>query len=355
MIILKNSIDFDAVSHLTLIPKGGVTMELQTISEVSKSFQISTRTLRYYEQIGLLKSCKKEDYAYRTYDDRAITRLQQVIVLRKLRIPLKHIIVLLDNDNTTEMIRVLNEQLTEVNEEITVLSTIRSILDIFLERLKKITSLELKQTLLDDISILDIVESLSVSKTTLKEEKSMNEFNLENAKPRKLTDKEVRITYLPPMTVAALHSMGSTAEQKGAAPIKEFIERNELVKRFPQMRHLGFNHPNGVKPDGSDHGYERWITIPEDLEVAAPFVKKHFDGGLYATHMIPMGAFEEWELLYNWGVSSDKYDIAAGDPECMYGSLEEHLNFINMYDLEGDDSSMQLDLLLPIRMKEINK
>jgi len=38
-------------------------MELQTISQVSKSFGISTRTLRYYEQLGLIKSIKKEDYA----------------------------------------------------------------------------------------------------------------------------------------------------------------------------------------------------------------------------------------------------------------------------------------------------
>jgi len=35
-------------------------MELQTISEVSKQFNISTRTLRYYEQIGLLQSTKKK-------------------------------------------------------------------------------------------------------------------------------------------------------------------------------------------------------------------------------------------------------------------------------------------------------
>ncbi|WMT40900.1 MerR family DNA-binding transcriptional regulator [Paenibacillus sp. D2_2] len=36
-------------------------MELHTISEVSKIYQISTRTLRYYEQIGLLQSVKKRD------------------------------------------------------------------------------------------------------------------------------------------------------------------------------------------------------------------------------------------------------------------------------------------------------
>ena len=60
-------------------------MELMTISEISKNFKISTRKLRYYEQIGLLKSTKKEGYAYRAYDEESILRLQQIIILRKLR------------------------------------------------------------------------------------------------------------------------------------------------------------------------------------------------------------------------------------------------------------------------------
>jgi len=34
-------------------------MELQTISQILKQFNISTRTLRYYEQIGLIQAIKK--------------------------------------------------------------------------------------------------------------------------------------------------------------------------------------------------------------------------------------------------------------------------------------------------------
>lgn len=57
-------------------------MELLSISRVSQMFHISTRTLRYYEQIGLITPQKKENFAYRTYDEEAIVRLQQIIVLR---------------------------------------------------------------------------------------------------------------------------------------------------------------------------------------------------------------------------------------------------------------------------------
>ncbi|NLV37000.1 MAG: MerR family DNA-binding transcriptional regulator, partial [Clostridiaceae bacterium] len=43
-------------------------MELQTISQVSRDYGISTRMLRYYEQAGLILSLRKDDYAYRVYD-----------------------------------------------------------------------------------------------------------------------------------------------------------------------------------------------------------------------------------------------------------------------------------------------
>ena len=58
----------------------------QTIGTVSKNLGISSRMLRYYEQIGLIESKRVENYAYRVYDEEAIRRLRQIILLRKLRV-----------------------------------------------------------------------------------------------------------------------------------------------------------------------------------------------------------------------------------------------------------------------------
>jgi len=66
-------------------------MELQSISQVSRRFHVSTRTLRYYEKIGLIAPTKTEESAYRAYDTDTLMRLRQIIVLRKFRIPLKEI------------------------------------------------------------------------------------------------------------------------------------------------------------------------------------------------------------------------------------------------------------------------
>lgn len=47
-------------------------MKYTTISQVSRGFNVSTRTLRYYEELGLLKSARRENYAYRVYDEEAV-------------------------------------------------------------------------------------------------------------------------------------------------------------------------------------------------------------------------------------------------------------------------------------------
>ncbi|MBC1842559.1 MerR family transcriptional regulator, partial [Listeria seeligeri] len=74
-------------------------MKLQTITQVAKEYEISTRMLRYYEQVGLIKSLRKDDYAYRVYDEGAVIRIRQIIILRKLRIPVKQIIKILNNSD----------------------------------------------------------------------------------------------------------------------------------------------------------------------------------------------------------------------------------------------------------------
>ena len=72
-------------------------MENLTISQVSKSFGVTPRMLRHYEKMGLITPTYMEDYAYRTYDENAVRRLQQIVILRKLRISLKDISVILDD------------------------------------------------------------------------------------------------------------------------------------------------------------------------------------------------------------------------------------------------------------------
>ncbi len=178
----------------------------------------------------------------------------------------------------------------------------------------------------------------------------MDDLNQANANLARL--KDVRIVYLPPCTVAASHYVGPEPEWHADAIMKEFVQASDLCRIKPDLRHFGFNHPNPVG-SSPDHGYEMWVTIPDDLVVPAPLVKKHFAGGLYAAHMIAMGDFHEWQWLHDW-VTQDNPRYEANTlrdgGECMYGLLEEHLNYINHVNLpESEPEGMQLDLLYPVK------
>ncbi len=53
------------------------------IGELAKKLRISPRTIRYYEEIGLLKEAKRNAGSYRVYDEEDYMRLK---FIRKLKI-----------------------------------------------------------------------------------------------------------------------------------------------------------------------------------------------------------------------------------------------------------------------------
>lgn len=330
-------------------------MELQTISQISKTFNISTRTLRYYEQVGLIKSVKKEDFAYRTYDENAVVLLQQIIVLRKLRIPLKQIAEMLKSKDCIIAIKAFQQNLVEIEDEITALSTIRSAIQVLLERLymQKGTL-----SLLDDKGLLEIVDSLTASKINFKEDKTMEDLNKASEKLSKLAD--VRVVYLPPMSVAAASATGEDSEGKAAEMINRFVAEKNLLKIKPDIRHFGFDCSAGKTGVGEpSHKYQMWVSIPDDMEVPEPLVKRRFVGGLFAAHMIKMGDFDHWMLLRDWVINNEKYEHDWNTVRCepyeddMDRCFEEQLNYYsNVQNPNFKNQDMQLDLLFPIKEKE---
>jgi len=173
----------------------------------------------------------------------------------------------------------------------------------------------------------------------------------------KLTDRDVRIIYLPPMTVASIHIAGQDAvrnhaEKLAGSVIDDYIKSSNLREVYPAARNFGFNNPDGVADDDPAHGYERWVSIPDDMEVPAPLVKKRLDGGTYAAHMIPMGAWDEgWLPLHNWVADSDRYDFRWETIDGVCGWLEEHLNYWEWDTANRYNRTNQFDLLLPVKWR----
>lgn len=60
-----------------------------TISEVSKKYNISQTTLRYYEKINILTDIERDKNGIRNYKESDCKKLETVIAMRELNIPLE--------------------------------------------------------------------------------------------------------------------------------------------------------------------------------------------------------------------------------------------------------------------------
>lgn len=87
---------------------------MKTVKDMSEITGVSIRTLRYYDEIGLLKPTELTEAGYRLYDNKALERLQEIMFFRELEIPLTDIKKIMDNpDYDKEQILAVQKALLE--------------------------------------------------------------------------------------------------------------------------------------------------------------------------------------------------------------------------------------------------
>ena len=75
---------------------------------------VTSRTLRYYDQIGLLKPATSDAGGQRWYGDAEVLRLQRILVLRELGLPLGQIARVLDGE--TNDVDALRDHVTQLSQ-----------------------------------------------------------------------------------------------------------------------------------------------------------------------------------------------------------------------------------------------
>ena len=61
------------------------------IGELAESLDVSTKTLRHYEQIGVLPASSRGKNGYRVYSAEAVKQARTVVALRQLNLPIETI------------------------------------------------------------------------------------------------------------------------------------------------------------------------------------------------------------------------------------------------------------------------
>ena len=301
------------------------------IGEAAKQFNISNRTLRHWEDMGILKSTRAEN-DYRYYDNENVMRIHQIVLLRKLKMPIADIERIFIAGDFAMAIDVLSSHLEHLKQDTAIYHALIDSMERLIthikgaRNLKQVFSYLEAQNAIMDARHDSVLQIRLPERTNLMLKESLN---------------HVRIVRLPAMTVAAYRVESATPEEDCSKVFDPFVFENNLHKRSG-YRYFGFNNPDPSE-DSPIYGYELWVTIPEDFDVPPPFEKKQFGGGLFAS--IPATVHEigeRWELLYNWLEKSDKYEYDSATQW-----LEECSMDLETF-LESSNDGKQLDLLMPI-------
>ncbi|MCL2083907.1 MAG: MerR family transcriptional regulator [Oscillospiraceae bacterium] len=298
------------------------------IGEVAKRFDISNRTLRYWEEMGILRSARTEN-GYRFYEEDNVTRIEQIVLLRKLKMPIAEIERIFMASDLGVAIDALSGHLENLKNEAAANNTLIALVESLISRIRASGNLKQVFACLEARGPEPAAPQISLSERIIMK-------NLHN----------VRIVKLPAMTVASYRAESAEPENDCSEVFNKFVLDNNLHKR-DGYRFFGFNNPSPSKGNPV-YGYEMWVTVPDDFAVPEPLEKKRFGGGLYASipaHMNEIG--ERWQLLYGWCKNSGEYDVDFSSQWLEECSMDFE-TFISDRVADGDK---QLDLLSPVKLK----
>lgn len=108
--------------------------EYYQIGEVSKKLGITPRTIRYYEEFGLLDPPLRIENGIRLYSNEDIRRIKFILKLKELGLTLKEMLELADIYNQhkqshtimPKLIEILDEHIDKIDSRISKLASLRN-------------------------------------------------------------------------------------------------------------------------------------------------------------------------------------------------------------------------------------
>jgi len=317
--------------------------ELIKIREVSVKYDISARTLRYYEDMGLITSTRSDDYAYRLYDEAAVKRLEQILILRKLNISIKDIQRIFNTSGSEVVLEVLGKKVNAIDEEVSLLHELR---EIVLEFIQQIEQADFGKE--SDVKLL--YEKAKEIETQL-----VNvDYDGNAANVNRLLAAAEKVERQPDILVVEIPSCRMVTS--GYLN----IESDNTHRRFDLMwERLSSRIADKINPrDFMYHDAEQnklvWLFMLEDWMTEADtegFEIITFDGGLFAAALADSWEFSEYDRVYKgintWLVQQEHL------------KLDESPNRHMLYHFAGPHSAQMKEwnygkvrYFVPIKLKE---
>jgi len=188
------------------------------IGQLARRTGLTVRTLRYYDEIGLLNPSKRMDSGYRLYGVEEIERLHNILALRQLGFSLEEIQSCLVNPEYS-LDNIIIRQMKQVREDI---------------ELKKQLYARLK-TMADHIRFaekISVDELIQTMKVMTMHEKYFNEDQMEELKQRRNNIGQVRMQQAQKDWQELINDV-RIEMKNGADPIDKKVQ--ELAKRWKKL------------------------------------------------------------------------------------------------------------------------
>jgi len=201
-----------------------------TVNKISKISGVSARTLRYYDEIGLLKPVRVASSGYRLYGQKELDILQQILFYREMDFPLDKIKSILYESDFNRA-QSFEYHLTELNKK--------------RERL--------------DVLINNVIKSLSAMKgeTTMKDKEKFEGFkeNLINENEQKFGS-EIRTKYGNTIVDASNEKLkGLTQEQYDEGERLRLAYEEKLKEAFE------IGKPDGELAQAACDLHKQWLSV----------------------------------------------------------------------------------------------
>jgi len=304
-------------------------VDLIRINKVVEDFGLSSRTLRYYEEKGLLWS-HRPDSTQRYYDAAALERLRQIIILRKLQIPIKDITAIFERENTSTLIQAFVDKLDSLDGEISALSELRHLVDDFLHKMLL--------SGIKKISAITLLYEETEKRLALVEETEAVSFEKLSKVSRDATRlRDVRLIRLPPIRVLSSRYKTGEAENLDEDKMQNLFINYGLLPT-PGMRDCFMRQETGGE-------WLMLIKIPDGYKNETPYTDERLPGGLYAVASTFFENLDETLLLLKeWVNNSNDYKQDA--------QRHEMLEEILPWDIVKKSGKFQQDIFIPIVEKE---
>jgi len=306
-------------------------MGLMKITDLTSRLGISSRSLRYYEQAGLMQSVRSDTEKYRYYDAENVERLKQIMVLRKMQIPIKDIIRIYESEDMSIVVDTFVSRIHAIDNEVDALTKLRGVVDDFLQAML--------QNGITKISGLPILYEKMEKRLDVLEQKKVTRYEeLSDLSDRLAKPIEASILNLPTMRVLSSF-LKENPETSNPGDFWRWTQARGILVGQPG-NHDRFEFQTSV-------GDVTILKIPDDFTNNSPYLDYMLEGGLFAAANVYLDEDlgERFRSLIKSFDGNRFYQIDyQSDGDLRHAALLENL-------ISPDEKRELVSLLVPVKKR----